>query len=363
MLNKKLTVFFICPYPLGQAASQRFRFEQYFSTLKEKGIEFETFPFWSLSPWSILYKDGFGLKKAIFLLVGFFKRFFLLFSLFRSEYIFIHREATPIGPPWFEWIVARILRKKMIYDFDDAIWLPNTSSENTIASRLKWHKKVAKICKWSHSVSCGNQYLCDFAKQYNKQVYLNPTTIDTENIHNPSLYSPKMKSDNVTIGWTGTHSTLKYLEPIIPVIKSLEKKFQGLRFVVIADKNPRYDFSSFCYVPWNKQSEIQDLLQFDIGLMPLRADLWANGKCGFKALQYMAIQVPSIASPVGVNTSIIENGKDGFLCYSEDEWYNTLSMLIEDNNLRKNIGENGRNKIINHYSVTSNANNFLSLFN
>jgi glycosyltransferase involved in cell wall biosynthesis len=109
-------------------------------------------------------------------------------------------------------------------------------------------------------------------------------------------------------------------------------------------------------------TEIQDLAQFDIGIMPLPNNEWAKGKCGFKALQYMALQIPTIASPVGVNSKIINHGKNGFLCLSQHEWEDCLAMLIENKTLREVMGKDGRAKIINHYSVSSNSSNFLSLF-
>ncbi len=377
MDRKKNFIIFICPYPAEQAPSQRFRFEQYFSLLKHRSFHFEIYSFWSLSSWKLLYKKGSVANKFFFLLAGFIKRFILLFYIQKADFVFIHREATPIGPPWFEWAVAKVFRKRIIYDFDDAIWLPNTSEENSLASKLKWHSKVSSICRWSYAVSCGNQYLCDFAKQFNQRVFLNPTTIDTDNLHNPALYKGihvssvnalrtdevKGLADLVTIGWTGTHSTLKYIDMLLPVIQSLEKKFPNrIRFVAIADKNPSFSVSSFCFISWSKETEIQDLLQFDIGVMPLTDDVWASGKCGFKALQYMALGIPAIASPVGANSIIIDEGVNGFLCHSLQQWETALIKLIQDPTLRREMGERGRKKMVEHYSVSSNSSNFISLF-
>jgi glycosyltransferase involved in cell wall biosynthesis len=96
--------------------------------------------------------------------------------------------------------------------------------------------------------------------------------------------------------------------------------------------------------------------------MPLPDDQWAKGKCGFKALQYMALQFPPVASPVGVNSSIIDHGVNGFLCSTPDEWKESLSKLIEDAELRNRMGINGRKTVVERYAVVSNADNFLSLF-
>lgn len=291
---------------------------------------------------------------------GFIKRCIILFKSNKYDYIFIHREATPIGPPIFEWLLSKVFQKKIIYDFDDAIWLPNTSDQNKIASRLKWHSKVKYICKWSHKISCGNQYLCNFARQLNENVVLNPTTIDTEGLHNPTLFSLK-NSSKLVIGWTGTHSTLPYLNALVPVFQQLENKYD-FEFMVISNQAPELPLKSLKFKKWNKETEIEDLLHFDIGVMPLTDDPWTKGKCGFKALQYMALEIPALVSPVGVNPKIIDHGVNGFVCNNHQEWLESLEKLINDSELRKIIGKNGRLKVIENYSVASNQNNFVGLF-
>jgi len=285
-----------------------------------------------------------------------------MFKAPRYDFIFIHRECAPLGPPVFEWLLAKVLRKKIIYDFDDAIWLPNTSDENKIASALKWHGKVSDICRWSYRVSCGNAYLADYARQFNSNVVVNPTTIDTLYLHNPALYTPRQASQPVVIGWTGTHSTLKYLQPLLPVLQRLEKKYADrIRFLVIANKAPDFALHQLTFVPWKKETEIGDLLQMDIGIMPLVDDIWAKGKCGFKALQYMALGLPAVVSPVGINTDIVDDTV-GFVADSETEWELALTRLIEDQALRRRLGEGARARVVERYSVTSNTSTFLSLF-
>jgi glycosyltransferase involved in cell wall biosynthesis len=131
---------------------------------------------------------------------------------------------------------------------------------------------------------------------------------------------------------------------------------------VIANKEPVLAIRSLTFIPWSKEHEIEDLLQIDIGIMPLTDDIWAKGKCGFKALQYMALAIPALASGVGVNAAIIDAGINGFLCTTEEEWFSCLKSLIDQPDLRRQIGNRGRQKIIDHYSVSSNTSTFLSLF-
>jgi glycosyltransferase involved in cell wall biosynthesis len=357
-----MNVFFLFPYPLSESPSQRFRFEQYFTLLEKSGAVCRKQSFWGIKTWRVLYKNGHTLQKVIGFLTGILKRILLLIKIGSADYVFIHREIVPVGPPVFEWVIAKIFRKKIIYDFDDAIWLPNTSAENRIVSFIKWHSKTQLICKWSYRVSCGNNYLADFAKQFNRDVVFNPTTIDTEGHHNPAHY-PRHSNGKITVGWTGSHSTLKYIDVVIPVLQQLEKKYGAIfQFVVIANKKPELRLNNLVFIPWKEQTEIKDLSIIDIGIMPLTDDIWAKGKCGFKALQYMALQIPAVVSPVGVNTEIIDSGINGFLCSTEQEWFNAIDKLILDENLREQVGAAGRKKVIERYSVLSNSSTFLSLF-
>lgn len=355
-----MNILFLVPYPPGKAPSQRFRFEQYLKILKDTGHTYTLQPFLDEGAWSRIYSPGNFLLKALDILSGYLNRILILLKVSKFDFIFIHRETAPLGPPVFEWIIAKILRKKIIYDFDDAIWIPNTSVENKIAASFKWHQKVSIICKWSYKISCGNEYLGKYATKFNGRVVYNPTTIDTENLHNPNLLSD-LKKDDIIIGWTGSHSTLPYLDHLIPVLSKLEKS-HNFRLLVIANKNPEYSLKSFEFKQWNVNSEINDLSRFDIGLMPLAADQWSEGKCGFKALQYMALGIPAVVSPVGVNKTIVNHGINGFHCKNESDWEKNITKLIYDTQLRKELGERGRKKVQTQFSVDANAATFLGLF-
>ena len=355
------SIFFLVPYPLGKAPSQRFRFEQYFELLKKNGFTFKVKSFYSDKTWAFLHQEGHVFSKTLKITSAFFIRFIQLFSLFKYDYVFIHREVTPIGPPLFEWIIAIILRKKIIYDFDDAIWLPNYSESNSNFQKLKYYKKVNGIMKWAHKISAGNGYLVQYAKQFNSNVIVNPTTIDTNFHHNSSLYRITKNDKFPVIGWTGTHTTAKYLDFLIPIFEKLSKEFD-FEFCVISNEEPLAKIKNLNFIKWNKESEIQDLLRFDIGVMPLTDDQWAKGKCGFKALQYMALGIPAIVSPVGMNRDIIDQGENGFFCTSEQEWYDSLHLLLTNPIEIKKMHDSARMKIVEKYSVISNEKNFLSLF-
>lgn len=355
-----MRVLFLTPYPKGKAPSQRFRFEQYCSLLQEAGIAYRQQPFLSESTWRILYQPGYTLRKALGIGAGFFRRLQILFQLHRFSCVFIHREASPIGPPLFEWAIARLWRKPIIYDFDDAIWLPNTSESNRIAARLKFHHKAAAICRWSHTISCGNAFLANWARQHSKgRVVINPTTIDIKQLHKEVK---NQHGKEVVIGWTGTHSTLTYLKALQPVLERLALEYPQLSFCVISNQPPDFSLPRLKYIPWKKETEIQDLLRFHIGLMPLTPDPWSEGKCGFKALQYMALGIPPVLSPVGVNKEIVQHGKNGYFALTQEEWLRALKELIENPELREKMGFYARQAVTARFSVEANADTFVGLF-
>lgn len=353
-------ILFVVSFPPKMHSSARFRIELYETSLAEKNITYDTEYFWNSDMYITLYKPGNTFIKIKWLLLGFVKRLWLLTKVRSYSYIFVLREATPIGPPVFEWICTHILKKKLIYDFDDAIWIEQASKSNAIVKFVKAVWKVKHICKWAYKVSVGNRYLYDYASVYNKHVVLNPTCVDTERKHN-TLKDQSIRTDNIVIGWTGSFSTLEFLDEIVAVLQELEKKYH-FSFLVIADQDPALPLKNYIFKKWEEDTEIEDLLQCNIGLMPLIDSEFTKGKCGFKIIQFLSLGIPVVASPIGVNAQIIDEKVDGFLCQSKAEWFDALEKLLTDTELRTSMGKAGRQKIEEKYSERSNRNNFLSLF-
>ncbi len=354
-----MKLLILAPYPPGEAPSQRFRFEQYLTFLQSAGIQYDYEPFLDLPSWKILHKKGNFPAKVLGVLKAFVRRFYLITRAFGYDIIFIHREASHIGPPIFEFLLCKVLKKKVIYDFDDAIWLPNYSEHNAAFHWLKMYGKVRFSMRWAWRISAGNQYLAEFAKNYNPNVYIIPTTIDTEHLHNKvKVHESKMP---VVIGWTGTLTTIRYLDIIVPELEKLEKEFD-FQILIISNQAPTFSLRGLRFQFWRKETEIEDLLQMDIGLMPLEDDIWAKGKCGFKALQYMALGIPPLVSPVGVNTQIVDHGVSGFVCADASQWAFYIRKLLTSADLRAEMGQKAREKVIKNYSVLSQKDAFLSLF-
>jgi glycosyltransferase involved in cell wall biosynthesis len=358
-MSGKKKVFFLVPYPVGTAPSQRFRVELFLPELVRHNISYHVSPFMDLKTAMVLYKNGYSFLKMWGLCKGFLARWWnLFFRIPFYDYIFIHREAAPIGPPVFEWVIAKFFKKRIVYDFDDAIWIPNTSSVNHFINRLRASWKVKYICKWAWKVTVGNDYLLNYARKFNQNVIKIPTCVNLENgFHNIKHHHDK----KLSVGWTGSHSTLKYLNELVPVINELQKDFD-FTFLVIADKNPMLPIKNFQFIRWNACTEQEDILKLDIGVMPLVEDAWSEGKCGFKLIQYYASGIPAVASPVGINKTIIQDGINGFLCISKENWQVSLRKLLTDKSLREKMGLAGWERINKDYSIRSQVEKFIQSF-
>lgn len=353
-------IIFIAPYPKGMAASQRFRFEQYLDVVQDEGYEVKEYSFWSEKAWKSMYQQGQVISKFLGMLGGFGRRKLLLLKIRKSDIVFIHREATPILFPFVEWWVCKVIKCRTYYDFDDAIWLPNTSDSNKRLHNLKSYGKVSKICGWVSCVVVGNEFLADYARKFNDSIKIIPTTVDLENEHNLIAKHENMDQE-VVIGWTGSHSTLRYLNIILPVLDRLAVKYP-IKLMVLSDVPPENGREYLDYIKWSKGLEIKILTKFNIGIMPLFDDDWSRGKCGFKAIQYLSAGVPALVSPVGVNNDIIEDGVNGFLCAAEADWEQRLTELIEHRQKIRNMSAHCRQVIEEKYSKKANSAKFIHLF-
>lgn len=354
----KKNLIILCPYPHNRIGSQRFRFEQYFPVISEY-YTIKQLPFWTKNSINILYSKGNFLKKVLAVMVNLIKRFFQLITIAKGDIVFIHRESMPVGGSLYEFIISKILKKPIIYDFDDAIWNLDVSNENQKLSWLKSTKKIPKIITYSTHIIAGNNYLNQFAQQYNHNTTIIPTTIDT-NYH---IKKQKQKKDPICIGWTGSKTTIQHFEQIIPVLTELYNKHFNISFRIIGDESYLNESLNIKGIKWSLNSEIDDLSGIDIGIMPLPDDEWTKGKCGFKGLQYMALEIPTVMSPVGVNNEIIDHNHNGFLANTDDEWINYLSQLIESKELREKLGKAGRKTVEAKYSLKANSKTYLDILN
>lgn len=341
----------------NRSPGQRFRFEQYIDYLNQNGFDCELSSLLTEEDDKIFYSKGNWISKLLIFIKCFNKRLKDVKRVNQFDIVFVFREAFFTGTTYFEKRLSR-LPVKVVFDFDDSIWLPNVSMANKRLEWLKNYDKTSELIKLSDLVFAGNQYLADYAKKFNANVKLIPTTIDTF-YHVPN----KVENIQICIGWTGSSTTLKYFEDLIPVLLKIKHKYADrITFKVIVDVEKKFPELGIRTTPWSLVSEIEELNMIDIGIMPLPKDEWAKGKCGFKGLQYMALEIPTLMSPVGVNCEIIQNGVNGFLPTKEEDWIEKISELIESKELRKKIGRAGRETVVENYSVSSQKMNYLNEF-
>lgn len=347
-INRKKKILYIAPHRKDRSPGQRFRFEQFIPFLEKNNWEI-TYSY-IVNQWDdkILYKKGNYILKFWIATKGFFIRLKDLRRCKNHDLVLIYREAHFLGNTFFE----KKIKKSgvpLIYDFDDAIWLNDISTGNHNLKWLKNPKKTHQIIALSTLVVVGNEFLYDYAKKYNKNVSIIPTSIDT-NYHFPKEI--EKNKNKVCIAWTGSSTTLKHFEQAIPFLKKIKEIYkEKVIFKVIVDIDysvPELDLKS---TQWKKETEITELNDIDIGIMPLPNDNWSKGKCGFKGLQYMALEKATVMSPVGVNNEIIEHEVNGFLANTDEEWVEILKKLIDSDDLRTRIGKAGRKTIVEKYSL------------
>lgn len=346
------------PYPPGQAPSQRFRIEQWMPHLRALGIDCDLASFMDSELYLQLARPGNRGSRVAGLLRATARRWRMLAETGAHDVVFLHREAMAFGPAVLERMITR--RKPVVFDFDDAIWLSNENRVNPLAAWVKCPGKTRTIAKRASAVLAGNAYLAEWARRYNRSTYIVPTTIDTDGGY--SRQKTHGPSEVPIIGWSGTTSTLRYLEFLRPVLGALARR-RRFRVRVICDGAPvHWPEVEMDWRTWSSAGEVDDLLPVDIGLMPQPNEEWARGKCGAKALQYMALGIPPVASRNGVLPEIIEEGRSGFLADTPGEWAERLEELLDDWKLRAAMGEQARMTVQERYSARTHVPRIAEIF-
>ena len=353
-----MRVLAIVPSVYDTSPGQRFRLEQWEPLLRERGVEISYAPFENEELHSVLYQTGKLPQKLAQVMKAFARRWASINSASDYDLCYIFREAALLGPPLFE----RLLGKKQIpivFDFDDAIFVSYRSPSNGYLSYLKFAGKAKTICRISSHVMAGNPYLAAYASQYNQNVTVIPTTIDTEKY--AALHRSNSSGAVPVIGWTGSFSTVQHLDTLRGALRKLART-DRFRLRVIG--TPQYELEGVEVeaMPWRSETEIDDLQPIDIGIMPLPDDAWSRGKCGLKALQFMALGIPVVCSPIGVNTVIVQDGENGFIAATEEEWIQKLRQLLQSAQLRNRFGQTARAAVEQTYSARTQAPRVYEIF-
>jgi glycosyltransferase involved in cell wall biosynthesis len=353
--TRKKRVLFLVPYPFDKAPSQRLKFEQYYSYFEQDGFEITKKPFISESFWKIVYKKGFWLRKVSYTVAGYLTRFALLFQLRKYDLVYIHLWVTPLGPPLFERLTCG-LSKKVIYDIDDLIYIPKSEANKVVLGLKGKTKPFFLMKKADHVITC-TPYLDQIARKYNQHTTDISSTIDTDKYIPKENYA--IREGKLILGWSGSHSTSKFLLLLKPVFEQLKNENISFKLLVLGDASFQMEGIEVEALPWREDLEVATIKRFDIGLYPLPDEEWVYGKSGLKALQYMAAGVPVIATAIGANFRILESEKNGFLVKDHEGWLSTIRKLMEDESLRRQIGRRGVETVEKDFSVKANIKKYL----
>lgn len=359
MIQKK-KILVICPYPEGVAAGQRLKYEQYFDCWRENGYDIMVTPFMDTAMWDIVYTQGNYVAKIFGTLRGYFRRIYGIFCINRYDLIYVFMWVTPLGTSFFERIV-RVLAKRLIYDIEDNVFLKKSNEFNRLAGVLKGSEKINYLIKAADHVITSSPFLNDYCLGINRKkacTYIS-SSMDTNRFLPVNSYSNDKK---VTIGWTGTFSTKIYLDLLRNVFLDLKKRCD-FRLRVIGNffyELPGIDLE---VIQWTKENEIKDLQGIDIGVYPLTQDAWVLGKSGLKAIQYMALGLPTVATNVGTTPIIIQQIENGWLVKTDAEWVNALETLIKNPELRRKLGIAARKTVLEKYSSQVIKSTYLTILN
>lgn len=339
----------IIPSVYDTNPSQRFRIEQWEPLLRERGVDLDFRPFESPELHAVLYKQGRTAEKLRLVAEALRRRARDVRAARDYDAVYLLREAALLGPPLFERWLART-GVPFVFDFDDAVFERYVSPSNGYLSYLKFPGKTRAICRMAAHVMAGNPYLADYARKVNEHVTVIPTTIDTEKY----TVEPRAENEVPVVGWSGSYSTAQHLATLKNALRRLAER-ERFRLRVIGAPDFKIDGVDVEAMPWRSETEVEDMRPFDVGIMPLPDDQWSRGKCGLKALQYMALGVPTVCSPVGVNSEIIGDGENGLLASTDDEWIEKLSGLLRSKPERARLGRAGRETVEARYSAAVQA--------
>lgn len=351
-----MKVLALASYPV-EAAATRYRLEQFIVPLAEYGISFTVHPFLDSTLFEQLYRREELARNAIRLAESALLRFKEVWAARSADVVLIQREAMIFGPPLIEWLITRLFECPMVLDLDDATYVSYASpTYGSLGQKLKWFRKTDDLIRWASIVTCGNRAIAEYVKGKGTMASIIPTVVDTERF----LPIPVGRNDPPVLGWIGTHSTFPYLEKVFPVLQELAKRHRFVLKIVGAGKDsvvmPGVEVMN---LEWKLDREIADFRSFDVGLYPISrgmyAEQWAAGKSGFKAIQYMAVGIPFVASPVGAVADIGKPGVTHFFADSEEDWLTALELLLTSRQQREQMGAAGRRHVCENYSLPAQA--------
>lgn len=325
-------------------ASSRLRTFQYISYLQKENIDVTVMPLINDKLLSYSYKNK-GHNKLGLLLAYLKRAIFLFFNKKKFDLIWVEKEIYPWAPYIFEKLSLGDV--SYVLDYDDAIFHNYDQNVNPLLNLLL-SEKIPNLIKNSNAVFVGNDYLYDKASSYGaSRIIFLPTVIDIDR------YSEGIKHQVPIIVWIGSPSTVKYLNLLSDIFIKLRKEREFSLRVIGANYISPCDNLNIENLAWEEISEVDYIKECDIGIMPLKNNLWEKGKCGYKLIQYMGCGLPVVASDVGANAKIVSMTEGGFVASNDEEWLYHLRELLDSQELRNRLGNKARQNVHKYFSVQS----------
>jgi glycosyltransferase involved in cell wall biosynthesis len=292
---------------------------------------------------SVFYTRGNTLQKAFWMVVCYCRQLGRVLSRPPCDVVFIYREAALIGPAWLESLVKR-WGVPIVYDIDDPIFLPYHSPTSGWFSRLKFSRKTLTLFRKSERVISINNIMGEYAKRYNPAVSVVPNFVDPGRFYP----DPARKDGQVRIGWSGSHSTMFNLHAVAEPLRRVQAKYK-VPIRVVGKGELSIEGLVIDVRQWTPQTEVTDLQDCEIGIVPLADNPDHEWKFFLKVVQYLALGLPVVAQRFGSNADVIVDGINGFVVETQQEWYDRLSLLIEDRELRERMSAAARRTALEHY--------------
>lgn len=338
----------IVPYHTDFCAGQRFRIELWARLLGERGIEIEYFPFASPSLTGTLYNPGQNFRKASEMLRCYWEQLSHVLRAKRPDAVYIYREAALIGPAWIERLTKR-WNAPIIYDIDEPLFVPYVSPRNGRLNQLKCFSKVKTLFEMSDHVLAVNRAIGDYAEQFSRRVSIVPMAVDVER-YKPAMNGNGNQLEQPRVAWVGTLTNQPNLELLTEPLSRLTQS-HNVVLRIIADEPMKLEGVETEFIPWAYDIEVPRLQECMVGLVPVKPSVWSPWKFFFKLIQYMSLGMPVVATPTGSNLEIIKNGVNGFLADSSDEWYERIKTLVENPELRREMGARARETVEAEFSL------------
>jgi glycosyltransferase involved in cell wall biosynthesis len=340
------------------AASTRQRIVQYRPALADAGIALTVAPL--LNDDYVRGLVGSAPRRPGPIAAAYWHRWQWLRRARTFDLLWVYDELFPYLPGALERAAGRS-GKPVVVDWDDAFFHVYDAHSSAVVRRLLGGK-LAPLLESAAAVTCGNAYLQRYASRYCERTLIVPTVVDTDR-YGPDPALERRPAGPPVIGWIGSPSTWRNVRPLLPLLGALVSAGRArFRAVGAGRAAEAKGFPGLEFVEWSEDSEIAEVQAMDIGIMPLEDRPFEQGKCGYKLIQYMACALPVVASPVGVNRTIVTPDCNGLLATTTDEWAAALDRLIDDPALRRRWGERGRERVVREYSLASQAPRLVELF-